>query len=160
MTVEPRNHPSVVDRDRIAAELAALGEPALEAHEPPAADDPDVAFTVGLMGLGEHVRPVAELAWLSEIERRRAWGKVRRARDAAPAGGGLRRGMVPLFAALAAAAAVLIMPRVAPPSAASAEVEGLASAAHAGLEALGDATPGARAREISAAMTVRSGAEP
>jgi hypothetical protein len=154
-----------IDRDRIARELAALGEPPPDDAELDwvgAADDGhpsvDVATTRALFSVaGSH----AEVPSLSVLDRRRVWKRLagrieslEAERRESDRGHGPRRA---LLAALAMAAGVVLVTRLAPigqaPAVHSAEsratTEALGARARASLDALGGEVDGARARTLA-----------
>ncbi len=150
------------DADRIAAELAALGEDPLGPGEGPGLPDTaDVVLLQRLVDVADRVRATPDLGVLSEIEQGRAWKRIAAHMNAGPSepvARGLRGGLVPVLAAVAAAAAVMLMPKMVPaPRTRAVQLEGLQQAARVGLEALGDPAPGSRAREMAAALATDGG---
>ncbi len=147
--MSPRSHADLSphDAERIAAELAALGEPELEADELASLTDEadtDLAFVEGLREFAEPLAPRVELEALAS---RRVWSRVRSRVPGARGAGFIAGGVL-----LAAAAALLVLV-LRPDGSDSGEAREAALAlraqAHAGLEALGvDTKPGADAARV------------
>lgn len=154
-----------VDRDRIARELAALGEPPPSASELDGASKPgdeevdaDVATTRALFAVAAAHTGAAE--GLTPFETRRVWkrlaGRVASSSTERAVGGGHDTGRR-VFAALAMAAAVVLFTRLAivgqvpsaPGDEGNAVAEALGAQARAGLDVLGGEVDGARARALA-----------
>jgi hypothetical protein len=162
------------DRDRVARELAALGEAppdAAELHWAQAGDDvadEGVATTHALFRVAAgHPGHSGPIEALSSLERRRVWkrlaGRLERQHRGATGGGGGDTGRR-VLAMLAMAAAVVLVARSTlvgqVPSASGVETsraaaEALGAQARAGLDVLGGEVDGARARALADAHAMR-----
>jgi hypothetical protein len=161
-------------RDRIARELAVLGEAPPEASELDSSarfdgaegfDDEDVAITHALFRVAAgHADPTEAL---SPLEKRRVWkrlaGRIEPVQPSPGASGGHDMGRR-MMAALAMAAAVVLVTRLAmvgQGTASSSTVESraateaLATQARASLERIGGEADGARARSLADAYATR-----
>lgn len=147
------------EAERIAAELAALGEPelevgeleALEGRDSAQAESEDAAFVAMLHRFSE---PVAEAVELDELAQQRAWAKVQAAGKAKRGGSSRGSGAWIAGVILLAAAAVALLVIVPAQSSVDGQADAdaavaLRTQAHAGLEALGVETgPGADAARV------------